>query len=272
MSRTGVQRAHMRDFFLKGKSLTIEMPGSPGFELWIQKPGPLQFEDANRKGRVAAARIRSALLRADSVEHEALMLEIENMDLDTVVKELLGHKKAELERQAFNDVLFSEEYGSDWGKDGIKYTDLLDAMVARSNELAELAGDENLRASELLKDEEYKRLDDLMKLFQEEVEARFHDLQDAAEQEQKVNVPIDELRKKYLTSRVDIEGQTEWFTEFKMWSAYYSVRDPDDHSAMYFANPEEFKSMPAVVQRQIIDVLDSLEATPDPKSLTPESS
>lgn len=262
---------HLRDLFLKGQEYEFKSPPATGLRVWVQRPSSIQQDLAARAARTKRTRRRAELLNKDSDERRALEMELADLDLDGMLNELLGLKSAEFQRQALNEVLYSEEYGSDWGKEGEKYMDLLDALIQRSDELTAQAGD---GTPDFENDEEWKRLTGLQDQFQREVSERQVEIVDEARAEFAADKTLDEIRDLYIKRHVEADADGVWYMEYKHHMLYYSVRDLEEHSKLYFDSPAEVSDMPIEIQRELLDITEalSMEAEQLKNLLTPQPS
>ena len=231
----------------------------------------MQQDMASRAARAKKTRRRSELLSKDSEERQALDMEIAELSAEEVAKQLLQLQQSDLQRQALNEVLYSKDFGSDWGKEGEKYMDLLDAVIQRSEEIAAQAEEEGLDVPNFSDDEEWNRLNDLQQLFQDEVSERFNELADDALNQMLVTKDADQIRKDYMKRHIDAEADTVWYMEYKLHMLYYATRTLDDHKKLYFESATEVMDMPPQVQRQLLEALESISREVDDlkNSLTP---
>lgn len=268
MTKTSTESVpHLRDLFIKGRELKIETGDeeNPIIEVWIRKPSSTQRDYALRKARTKKARRRAELLSPNSAEHQTMLLEIQEMDIEEVIEELVRGRSSELRRQATNEVLFNPEIGSDWGKDGEKYFSLLDARLEVQDQILREA-EENQTTPDFESNEEYKRLASLEEQFQAEVAERETVLRDDYRAQVASEGTPEELRKKLFNKYVDAESEMVWFAEFRTNMIYQAVRRIDDHSKLYFESVEELLDMPLEIQTQLFNAYDQIEMAGDIKN------
>jgi hypothetical protein len=268
--------AHLSDLFETGKIVTVAYPGKPITEVWVERPSPDQHEECLRKARADRARRYAELMADNSDERLALLQEANRMDKEELVDALLDRERRNVERRALNDVLFSEDHGSDWGSEGEKWSSILEAITARYTEIdernAELkaanADEEAMANSD--DDEEIQRLSKIQEGFEEEVKARRDELLKDAKVEIAVN-PIEKLRDDLIEGRINLECDIAWFATFKFEQLYRAVRYKDDHTRLYFKNSGQIKALPRVVQEQLMEGLNEVDIDVEAlkNSLTP---
>lgn len=270
---------HLSELFENGTEVTVAYPGKPETKLWIERPSPDQHEECMKKARSDRARRYYELNDEKSDERLALLQEVNGMTKEEIVEALLERQRRFLDRQALNDVLFSEEYGSDWGKEGEKWSEVLDAISERYKEIDERNAElEAAKADEDAltnpdEDEELNRLSKIQEKFEEEVTERRADLLEDAKREIAVK-NIELLREELIDHRTNLEADLTWFTTFKFEQLFRAVRYPSDHSVLYFKSASQIKALPRVVQEQLMDGLNQVDIDVEAlkNSLTPLSS
>jgi len=269
------QPAHLTDLFETGQEVPITYPGKPETAVWVERPNPDQHEECMRKARADRARRYHELMDPESDERLALVQDAEAMDKEALVEAILEKYTRNLERQALNDVLFSEEFGSDWGKEGEKWTAVLDGLQARFEEInvhnkALDAAKAEEGQIDIEADPEVVRLTTIQDQFQADVAARSADLVT----DKKIEIALENikaLRKDLIQQRIELECDLQWFASFKYEQLYYAVRYPNDHTQLYFRRSSQIKSLPNVVQEQLMDGLNEVDLDVDAlkNSLTP---
>lgn len=262
---------HLRDLFLRGKEVTLTHPDAGGLVVWVQKPSSIQQEKAARAARAKRARRRAELLDAKTDERLSLVLEVDSLTLDEIADQFMALKRADLHRQAVNEIMFSPDYGSDWGKEGEKYIDLVDALIEKGKELSESQDGATQSFDE---DPEWVRLNGLQNVFEREVTERAQELMDTAKEELIATKAVEDIRADYLKRHIDTEGELAWYIEYKTQMIYYATRYVDDHDRLYFASATEVLDMPVPVQSQLMDEYEALvqDAGDLKNSLTPQGS
>lgn len=268
--------AHLSALFENGREVSIAYPGKPTTMVWIERPSPDQHEECLRRARADRARRYAELMADDSDERLALLQEVNKMDKEEVVDALMDKERRSLERQALNDVLFSEDHGSDWGSEGEKWSAILDALTARYREIDERnkelkaanAAEESLTKPDA--DEEIQRLSRIQENFETEVKARLEELVNDWKLQISVHV-IEKLREDLVQQRIDLECDIAWFATFKFEQLYRAVRYTSDHTVLYFKNSNQIKALPRVVQEQLMEGLNEVDIDVEAlkNSLTP---
>ena len=256
--------AHLSDLFEVGKIVTVAYPGKPETQVWVERPSPDQHEECTRKARADRARRYQELMDDNSDERLALFQEVQKMDKEQVVDALMEKERRNLERQALNDVLFSEDYGSDWGSEGEKWSAILEAITDRYREIddrnAELkaanADEEALTDPD--QDEEIQRLSKVQGNFEAEVKERRDELVKDKRTEIAVG-RVDALRRELIQQRIELECDIAWFATFKFEQLYRAVRYINDHTVLYFKNSNQIKALPRVVQEQLMEGLNEVD-------------
>lgn len=267
---------HLSDLFENGKEHVIAYPGKPETKVWIERPSPDQHEECMKRARSDRARRYHELTDEKSDERLALTQEIWGLNKEGLVQALLEKERRVLERQALNDVLFSEDHGSDWGSEGEKYSSVLDAIASRFQEIEErnkelkAANADEEALTKVDDDEEIQRLTVVQETFEAEVKER----RDELLQDKKVEIsalPIDKLREDLMQQRIDLECDVAWFATFKFEQLYRAVRYPEDHLMLYFKNAGQIKALPRIVQEQLMEGLNEVDIDVEAlkNSLTP---
>lgn len=263
---------HLRDLFHRGEEITLTHSEAAGIKLWVQKPSAVQQEMASRRARGKKTRRRAELLNPQSDERMALVQEVEAMDLTEIVKEHLNLKRPEFQQQAVNEIMFNPEVGSNWGKEGEKYADLLDALLQRTDEIIAEAGEDG--SPDFEGDEEFQRLAAIQDTFEKEVTDRIRELMDDYEAELVLSDDPKTLRKDYITRHIANEADFAWFVEYRTQMLYYSCRDPEDHNTLYFEDANEVLDLPLEIQQELYNMYDRITKGAEElkNSLTPQSS
>lgn len=254
---------HLSDIFKSGKDTKIVFPGKPEVDVWVERPSPDQHEECMKRARSDRARRYHELTAEDSDEHLALLQEVGGLDKEELVQALLDRETRTLERQALHDVLYSEDFGSDWGKEGEKWSAVLDGLQERIEEIR--VHNDELKAAnaesgfiDIEKDEEIIRLSAVQSSFEAEVGARKAELVG----DRKIEIaldPIDKLRKSLLEQRVSLECDLAWYATFKYEQLFRAVRYQHDHSTLYFKNTSQIQGLPRPVQDQLFEALSEVD-------------
>lgn len=270
--------AHLSDLFKVGKLAPIVYPGMDDVEIWVTRPNSPQQDLVKKKSRSAKAR-RQLELAADAEEGIAIRLEVNDMKKPDVVDSLLTRKVGEYRQQAFNEVLFSKDHGSDWGEEGDEYLSVISAIIERADEIesynkelraATPEGEEAAGLIDVFEDEELTKLNAIQEKFSEETTARSAEL---IEQEriELSSLTLSELRETLIKERIELECDVEWMVTRRYGMLFYACRYPDDHSKLYFKEVADIQALPQLVQEQLFTAYEDTElGVEDVKnSLTP---
>lgn len=254
---------HLADLFGTGKEFSIIIEGKPEIKLWMQRPDAAEQELAVKAARAKRAVRYHELTEPDSPEHLAVFQEIEAMDKPALVQAMLEKDQRNYETQALNDVLFNTEYGSDWGKEGQTWTDLLDAISLRLGEIEER--NKELRAADVeegiidpVTDPDIVRLNAVQEKFEKETRTRKEELFAEATETIALN-PIDRLREDLIKHRIELEADLDWFTTFKYEQLYYAVRYFENQDQYYFKSPNQIKGLPHHIQDLIFSEFTAID-------------
>ena len=259
--------AHLNEIFKTGKLIEVvypEMATEEPVMVWVARPNQPQQDMVAKKARSARAR-RFIELKADNEEGIALKLEVDEMKKPEIVEALLDGERGKYRKQAYNEVMFSEDFGSDWGKEGEKFIEALNAAIERSSEIIawneehEAAGNET-EMIEPLKDKELMRINEIQEQFSAEVTERTEELL-AGEHAEVAKKTLVTLRAELLKARVSLECDMEWMKIRRYGLLHYALRypDEDDRSKLYFQSQDDIISLPPVIQEQLFAAQESLE-------------
>ncbi len=261
------QQPHLSDLFSTGKEVTVAYPGKPETLLWVERPNPDQHEECMRISRSARARRYYELMDDGSDERLALEQEAKAMLKPALVEAILDKHMRAIERKSLNEVLFSGDFGSDWGSEGEKWSSVIDALQTRFDEInshnKELeAADAEEGLIDIATDEEVERLSQVQAKFEKEVNERKEELV----KDKKVEIAVEkvpQLRKEVMKQRIDLECDMTWFATFKYEQLYRAVRYPDDHTKLYFRNVSQIKALPQQVQEVLLQGLQDVDVDVD---------
>ncbi len=254
---------HLADLFGTGKEFKIIIKGKPEIKLWMQRPDAAEQELAVKHARAKRAVRYHELTDPESPEHLAIIQEAEVMDKPALVQAMLEKDTRNYETQALNDVLFHEDYGSDWGEEGATWTDLLAAISTRLGEIDER--NKELRAADVEEgiidpqtDPDIVRLNAVQEKFEKETRARKEELLAEGAETIALN-PIDKLREDLIKHRIDLEADMEWFTTFKYEQMYYAVRYFEDQDQYYFKSTNQIKGLPHHIQDLLFEEFQAID-------------
>ncbi len=271
----GGPQPHLSQMFATGKPCTIVYPGKPEIDLWVVRPSSPQSTKAQRNARVERARRFRELTDKKSEEAMALDVQVAEFTKGELVDNLLDRTRRKREQQAYNEVLYSDDHGSKWGDAGSKYLELLDAVIARMEEIN--LNNIEMEAAETpdgvinpMEDEEMLRLNREQSEFEKEVLTRTEQLTKDERSDISVH-PIDKLRRDLREALVDTECDMLWFSVMRLHMAFYAIRYPDNHSKLYFGKPDDIDDLPEMVKNQIYSAYEDvdMEAEQTKNLLTP---
>lgn len=259
------KQPHLADMFVVGKDLKIEYADYDPVDVWITRPSSQQIKKAEREARVERARRQRELTAPDSDEAASLTLQVNEMDRDTLIDTLMSRKRRGFEQQAFNEVVYSPEtekgsgvtpYGKYWGPDAQQYVDLIDMQIKRLKEIQEhndVVEEEGTgEPINALNDDELLAIEKEYAEFEKQSTERADQLarDERLDYKSKSMEALQEELRKVL---VDAEVDMVWYAEWQRQLMYYAVRYPDNHSKLYFANPDQYDSLPLPIQSQIYE-------------------
>lgn len=197
-------------------------PHADEIALYVRPPSPLQREMAMRDGQARRARaLINAKRKEDSEEHLTIMAFLADMSDDTLLEYVLINDAQERQQEAMRDVL-----GRDDWKD---ITDLQEAL-RQFSEMSE---------EELAENEEYLAIMEQDEKFGDQVAERLRELTDAQRDALRMQ-SRESLERKALDKRSEMIGSQAFINEYELQMLYYSIRDPENHSNLYFESAREF--------------------------------
>jgi hypothetical protein len=263
----GMSQAHLSDLFRTGKLITLKVPAMDNSELmdievWVRKPHPTQQDKAMEEARAKQARRLRTLRDKESDVHLALLQEVEDMDREELLNQLVRYEEAKCRSQAHNEILYSDDHGSDWKESGLGYFDLLTAIAQRMGEISILneavPKDESEKLIRFDKDPELVDLNEQQRKFENEVKERIDVL--LLEHRKVLSAESDgELRELLMKTNMDVEASLVWYQEYRTNLLYYAVRYPDDNKKLYFDNPYEILELPSDILNVLFDAYDQLD-------------
>ncbi len=267
------KQPHLSELFQAGKlfSFTIANYSDPErpleYELWFQHPHPMQREEAMTKARAKQARKRMLLSDKEGDQYLSLWQSVlEVGGVEQLADRLADWDLYSLRQKAYHEVLYSDEVGSDWGKEGQVYIDLVAAIQSRIDEIVQLneglSDEDQHQAIVFEEDRELQLLREEQEKFESEVE----DQMEAHLSREKARLKqhsTEELRQMLLKKLIDSEASLAWMGEYKVQMVRYVVRYPDDHKKFYFSDVEAIWDLPDHVRTQIFAAYDEFERDGD---------
>jgi hypothetical protein len=237
------KRRRLSELYVKGKDVRFNEGGvvADGDEsdddivVWVQPPDPFQREEALRAAQAAKARARAGAKDPESqtsLEADELLSELEADDLsDFLVDQMVG----ELRPRAIRDVLGRDEWED--------FTALQDSM----REWEEAGYPET---------EEWAPLIERDKAYGEQIQERMKEVLEDTRESMKL-LPAEEVKKRVRKRLVDQVANQAFMQAYEIHMLYYSCRDDENHTELFFEDFNELKSYEAVVQQGLADALSS---------------
>lgn len=206
------------------------------FVVWVSPPSPYQREMAVREAQAARARV---LIEARDNDGSNEWLHVRGfvsaLNTDTLIEYVLELDDGEYLSQARRDVLVQKEWDD--------FNSLRDAM-------------RQYEESEDQDAEEWKPLLERDERFGDQVSKRYTELRDDALAGYKL-IPREKLVEKAVDARIEQAGSSAFLSAYEEWMLFYSLRDDEDHLALFFDSPRDVKSLPDEVQVALAGKLSS---------------
>lgn len=255
---------HLSDLFKSGQLVKVQVadPEDPerdiDLELWFQRPTAVQQQEALTKARAKQARLQEKVSDRDSDEFLSIKQSVSELNtIDDLVEALYAFEEGELRQEAYNEVLYNKDVGSDWGEEGEIYLDLLGGIRDRFEEIVgEGVDDESMKAVD--EDEEIKNLQAVQEKFESEVEAQLEQ-KATVKRAALANGTAEDLREALIKKLIGVEGGMAWMQEYRIRMLYYTVRYPDNHKKLYFKNPDDIWDLPDSVRDQLQNLWDETD-------------
>lgn len=230
-------KRRLQDLYVVGKDETFPDDQGEPITVWLQKLNPVESGEAMRKANAARARVLSVQFAPESDAYQALWLEVLEMgDRDALVTYLSGEPILRaLEREEAR-LSFEEPWVTDGYLVGLK-----DAWEAGLEERHLLAPDEE---SERV----WADLQRFAALVQEVVDEEAATIRASFEAKSD-----DELRKLALERVITYQSNAAWLDEMHKCELWKGVREPDDHSALYFATRPEVDALQREVLQRLLN-------------------
>jgi hypothetical protein len=255
-------RAHLSDLFKTGRDVTIADNAGTDYLLWMVRPTATQQDEAREAANGRMLRLKLEYDEKDSNRYLTLKQTMEEIDDKDELLDLRSrYKEADLRSQAFNEVLFSEDFGTDWQEDN-RYLGLLDAISTRWEEIQRFNDEmEEAEADDRILPEEDEQLTELLKKqedFQKEQASRLEELIEE-EKANHVNKPLAQLRNEIVKESIDTEARLYWYETYQVRMLYYACRDPEEHGHLYFEKSEDVLELPQYIRQELYRQYEELE-------------
>jgi hypothetical protein len=204
-------------------------------KIWIGPPNPFQREMAIREAQAGRARAMLDVKESpDSTNGLTARAFIQAMPLNDLADYIMDLNESDRLQAARRDVLSHKEWAD--------FNALRDAMRQFDE------------AGSPTEDPEWRTLLDRDVQFGNEVETRAQEIRDG-DREGYLLQPRTELEKKALDKRIDQMGSMRFMLIYEEWMLFYSCRDDEDHSVLYFESVADLKSMPEEISTALAEKL-----------------
>lgn len=204
---------------------------------WVAPPSPLQREMAVREAQAMRARMMiEARNNPDSPSWSTVRAFIASLSNDDLIEYVLDLDEGDYLSQARREVLQQEEWDD--------FNALRDSM-RQYEEAGSPVGDPEWEPL-LKRDEDFGR----------QVNERADEIRDDARDGYK-HMPRSKVEEKAVDKRIEQAGSAAFVGAYEEWMLFYSVRDDEDHSVLYFEAKDEIKSLPQEVQEGLAEKLAS---------------
>jgi hypothetical protein len=194
--------------------------------VWVRPADPLQREMAMREANAKRAR---AMVKAkrdeDSEEHLTIMAFLSDMDDETLIDYVVIGDTAKRRADAEREILALEEW-----KEMDSYQDAMRQFEKMTDE-------------QLANSEEWEALLELDKKFGDQILEREKELSDAQRDVLRImlNGNRAEVERKALERRAEMTGTQAFINEYELQMLFYSLRDYDDSTQLFFESPEQLQ-------------------------------
>lgn len=195
--------------------------------IWVRPASPLQREMVVREAQAARARTLVASKDVESKEWINVRAFVAQLSQEGLVEYVIDLDEADRLSEARREVLKEPEWED--------FNSLRDAM--RQYE----------EAGSPKEDPEWESLLKRDRAFGDQVAEAARDLRENAWDAMKL-MPRKELEKRAYDKRSDQAGTSSFMDAYELWMLYYACRDDDDHSQLYFLDPDEMRSEPQELQ------------------------
>lgn len=204
-------------------------------KIWVGPPSPLQREMAVREAQAQRARMMIEARKSDdSPSWLTIRAFITGLKTEDLIEYVLGLDENDYLSQARRDVLQHKEWED--------FNALRDLM--RQYE----------EAGSPVGDPEWDPLLERDRVFSTQVNDRVDQIRDDARDGYK-HMPRQKIEERAIDKRIEQAGSAAFVNAYEEWMIFYACRDDEDHSALYFENKDEIKSLPEPVQDALNDKL-----------------
>lgn len=205
--------------------------------IWVGPPSPLQREMAIREGQARRARV---MLDARDREDSDTWLTIHNfvrgLSMGALVDYVLELDEQEHYSQARRDILQQKEW-----EDINQLRDAMRQYEEAGSPVGDPEWDKFLARDQELGDQIYKRAMEI----RDDARAGY------------MHMPRGKVEDKALDKRIDQAGSGAFMTTYEEWMLFYACRDDEDHTELYFDDPNDIKKLPTEVHGALAEKLQS---------------
>lgn len=196
--------------------------------IWVGPPSPLQREMAVREAQAQRARMMiEARNSKESVSWLTIRSFIAGLGVNELIEYVLDLDEADYLSHARRDVLMQKEWDD--------FNALRDLM--RQYE----------EAGSPVGDAEWEPLLERDREFGRQVNERADEIRQDAKDGYKL-MPRGNIEDKAIDKRIEQAGSAAFINAYEEWMLFYSCRDDEDHTVLYFDNKDEIKGLPQPVQ------------------------
>jgi hypothetical protein len=229
------KRRRLGDLYVTGKTVTIDDGRDDPVTVWMQKLNPVEDETATRASSAARVQHLTYIRDRDSEQWRAAYADVSDYAsrqtlVDINIRDELLIRRSRIEAELAD--------GDEWS-DSDYLQGLVDAWEGHdaNGDLPAQPG-LKLRWMDDNDDPEASRVHDELERFDAQV-------QDKVDAEQAVlhadweNVPLPELLEQATEKILQQRALSAFVAEYEVQQVMFSVREPEDHSKLYFENRDE---------------------------------
>lgn len=200
---------------------------------YIRLVGDLDYADAQQYGLLASRKLRKKLNDKDSVQHQALFLDLEEKTNEELVLGILLAETNNFRDQAMNEL----------GDDIFKY---------------ELPDDAELEDKEKKQEAEEKFAKDRVENLRNKMEEL-----SLARKEELEKLSVEKLRELFISTSINYRCVEEFTGVFREYCVYAGCYKDAKFNKRLFSSFEEFRNISTHLKRQLVDAYIRLELTGD---------
>lgn len=238
----------LEDLYVLGVDFEIDDGSGEPVRVWIQKPDPVQHDAIILAAASQQAVVMSSERTQDN-EWLGALAEVVMIDRQLLIDELVYLKEAERRPAAASRVAFDEE--RDWKvlKSGTDQT----TWTYNYLEGLQTAWEESLKArfEQNPEDSEAKRVKGELDRFEAEVAEELMSEINPHRRDME-NQSLEFLQDEVTRQRLKMHALMKWHREHTDQTLFYAVREPDDHSKMYFDSIDQTRRVAREVKNALM--------------------